>query len=333
MSNNEIMVSVVMPTYGHEKYIEQAINSVLMQKVDFNYEVLIGEDCSPDNTREILKSMEPNLPDYFHIFYRENNMGMGSTGNAADLLERAIGKYVITLECDDYWIVNDKLQKQVDFLENHLDYLAVAHNTKVVDANGVEIFDYSYPECKTNEYTLNDFLKGTLSGQLTTIMVRREYYNLPVMKAIPGYPGDRLKNFKMAAFGKVYCIQEKMSAYRYVVSSGYSYSATIEKQYKESKYDIWKEKSLKMYKSMIKYSFEHIKTKDSILVSEKMYFSMLWWAVREHSVVDVDLKSAVKDFVACKYKLNVLCFVLKKNLLVSIKEDIIKVMKTLRHQG
>lgn len=327
MNNNEIMVSVVMPTYGHEKYIEQAINSVLMQKVNFNYEVLIGEDCSPDKTRDILRVMEPNLPDYFHIFYREKNMGMGSTGNAADLLKRAIGKYVITLECDDYWIVNDKLQRQVDFLETHLDYLAVAHNTKVVDVNGIEIIDYKYPECKTTEYTLNDFLKGTLSGQLTTIMVRREYYNLPVLKAIPGYPGDRLKNFKMAAFGKVYCIQEKMSAYRYVVSSGYSYSATIEKQYKESKYDVWKEKSLKMYKNMIEYSVNHIKTKESILVSEKLYFSMLWWAIVEHSVEGVSFKTAKKDFKDCKHKFSVLAYVLKKNLMSTVKIYLLKFLK------
>ena len=330
MSNNEIMVSVVVPTYGHEKYIEKAINSVLMQKVNFNYEVLVGEDCSLDNTREILKAMEPNLPDFVHIFYREKNMGMGTNGNSSDLSKRAKGKYFIMLEGDDYWIDENKLQEQVNFLETHPDYIAVAHNTEIVDQNNEIIQGKSYPECKNAEYTLNDFLDGILCGQTTTILSRKDYLLLPSLKSVAGYPGDRAKVFILAAFGRVYCIQKKMSAYRYITNGGYSYSATVEKNHKASKQDVWKEKSLKMYKNMIEYSTNHIKTKESILVSEKLYYSMLWWAVIEHSVNGVNYKTAKKDFRSCKYKFSVITYVLKKNLMSTVKMYIVMLLKNRR---
>ena len=64
-------ISIIIAVYNHEKYIEKAINSVLLQEVSCSYEVLIGEDCSTDIIREILKKMK--LPDNIHIFYRETN--------------------------------------------------------------------------------------------------------------------------------------------------------------------------------------------------------------------------------------------------------------------
>ena len=71
METNDIILSIIVPTYNQEKYIEKAIYSILEQKIDFNYEVLIGEDASTDNTAEILKSLEKILPNNFYIFYRK----------------------------------------------------------------------------------------------------------------------------------------------------------------------------------------------------------------------------------------------------------------------
>lgn len=228
---SEIMVSVIMPTYNHEHYIEQAVRSVLMQKVNFEYEVLIGEDCSTDHTKTVLMDMESLLPQNFHIFYRCPNMGGRGKNNSRDLHMRASGRYVITLEGDDYWIYDHKLQEEVDFLEAHPEFVAVAHNTWVVDHDSNERDDYRYPECKNAEYTVHDYERGILAGQTATILFRRAIYESVVyqmIRDIPGeYPGDRRTNFLLPCIGKVRCIQEKWSAYRYVTNTGSSYSARM----------------------------------------------------------------------------------------------------------
>ena len=140
------MVSVVIATWNHERYIEKAVRSVLIQNVNFEYEVLIGEDCSPDDTANVLRRMEPQLPDNFHIFYRPVNYG--GHKNFQYLFDRAVGKYMIILEGDDYWTYEYKLQKQVDFLESNPEYIAVAHNMKMVDQNDNEKTKHSFLECK-----------------------------------------------------------------------------------------------------------------------------------------------------------------------------------------
>ena len=107
-------ISVVMITYNHEKYIEKAVESVLMQKGDFELELLIGNDKSPDRTAEMLKKYEKD--ERVKIFNREQNMG--ATNNALDIEKKSIGDYIAFLEGDDYWITEDKLDKQLKILQN-----------------------------------------------------------------------------------------------------------------------------------------------------------------------------------------------------------------------
>lgn len=106
-------VSVVIITYGHEKYIRQALDSALMQKVDFEYEIIIGEDKSPDNTREILLEYKKKYNDRITLVLRNTNIG--ATQNLYDILLKCKGRYIALLEGDDYWIDAKKLQKQKDF--------------------------------------------------------------------------------------------------------------------------------------------------------------------------------------------------------------------------
>ena len=221
-----IDVSIVVAVYNHENYIKQALDGILMQKVNFEYEVLIGEDCSTDNSRNILKELESELPANFHIFFREKNYG--ALGNFLDLYHKTNGRYFIALEADDYWTYNLKLQKQFDFLENNTDYISVAHNTQVVDKNGNPV-SYNYAECKQEDYSFDDFLKGILPGQTTTKLTRN-YYKYHIIKGsnldVGEYPGDQREAFLLCVNGKVRCIQEKWSAYRMVIKGGSSYTAT-----------------------------------------------------------------------------------------------------------
>jgi glycosyltransferase involved in cell wall biosynthesis len=111
------MVSVKMITYNHEFYIAQAIEGVLMQETDFSIELIIGEDCSTDRTREIALDYQKKYPDIIRVLTSEKNVGMHK--NARRTEKACRGKYIAFCEGDDYWHHPLKLQKQVDYLEAH----------------------------------------------------------------------------------------------------------------------------------------------------------------------------------------------------------------------
>ena len=109
------IVSVCMTTYNHEQYIVQAIESVLSQRVNFAVEVVIGEDCSTDNTLAICREYEAKYPECIRIVTSENNIGMHA--NYRRTIEACRGKYIAMLDGDDYFTDPDKLQMQIDALK------------------------------------------------------------------------------------------------------------------------------------------------------------------------------------------------------------------------
>lgn len=115
----EPLVSGEMITYNHEEYIAQAIEGVLMQKTDFPFELVIGEDCSTDRTREIVLDYQKKYPEIIRVITSDKNVGMHKNGLRTNKACR--GKYIAFCEGDDYWTDPLKLQKQVDFLERHPD--------------------------------------------------------------------------------------------------------------------------------------------------------------------------------------------------------------------
>lgn len=109
------VVSVFMITYNHEKYIEKAIESVLSQKVNFSYTIVIADDASTDTTVEIIQNYSKRFPGKFDVFFRKENAGVNI--NALENYQRCTSEYIAILEGDDYWIDDNKLQKQFDFME------------------------------------------------------------------------------------------------------------------------------------------------------------------------------------------------------------------------
>ena len=114
------LVSVQMITYNHEPHIAQAIEGVLMQETDFSIELIIGEDCSTDRTRDIVLDYQKKYPEIIRVVTSEHNVGMIKNGWRTNKACR--GKYIAFCEGDDYWTDPLKLQKQVDFLEVNPDY-------------------------------------------------------------------------------------------------------------------------------------------------------------------------------------------------------------------
>ncbi len=120
------VVSVIMITYNHEAYLSQAIEAVLAQKTTFPIELIIGEDCSLDNTRQIAAEYQRKNPQIIRVITSEKNVG--ACKNQARILSASRGKYIAYCDGDDCWHDNLKLQKQVDFLENNSQYVAAYHD-------------------------------------------------------------------------------------------------------------------------------------------------------------------------------------------------------------
>jgi len=120
------LVSVCTVTYNHEAFIAETIESFLMQKTTFPFEVIIDEDCSTDGTANIIRQYREKYPTIIKANLREKNVG--AMQNSSDNLLRAKGKYIAWCEGDDYWTDSLKLQKQVDFLEKNPLYYGCFHD-------------------------------------------------------------------------------------------------------------------------------------------------------------------------------------------------------------
>ncbi|MFC1881321.1 glycosyltransferase family 2 protein [Thermodesulfobacteriota bacterium] len=135
-------VSVCITTYNHEQFIAQALDSVLMQKTDFDFEILIGEDDSEDRTREIVKEYKRQHPDKIQLFLNDSDNIIYINGrrtgrwNFINNLKNAKGVYIALLDGDDCWTDPNKLQAQVDLLEDNPELAICIHNVKVSYMNG-----------------------------------------------------------------------------------------------------------------------------------------------------------------------------------------------------
>ncbi|MFH1319487.1 MAG: glycosyltransferase [Bacteroidota bacterium] len=130
MSKNSILVTIGIVAYNHEKFISQAVDSVLMQKVNFDYEIIINDDASTDKTRDILKKYRENYPDKINLLLSEKNEGARKSG--MKICRNSNGKYLTWFDGDDYWIYENKLQTQVDFLEANPEYNGCFHDAKII---------------------------------------------------------------------------------------------------------------------------------------------------------------------------------------------------------
>jgi len=124
-------VSVIMPAYNAEKYIGEAIESVLSQRFSGSYEILIADDASTDSTPDIIRAYQSGHPERIKAIFREKNIG--ANPNSYDLCLRASGRYLAFLDADDRWVSCDKLQRQFDYLEEHDNVGAVCSNAYYIN--------------------------------------------------------------------------------------------------------------------------------------------------------------------------------------------------------
>lgn len=248
--NNEIVVSVIMVTYNHEKWIEKALDSVLMQKVNFKYEIIVGDDASTDNTPQILCDYKKKYPDKIRLVLHKKNIG--PTKNGHSIRKKMQGKYIAFLEGDDYWTDCNKLQKQVDFLESNSQYIACVHKYNIVDEyenikheGGYEVTDYMFKpySFKNSVVTLNDYQNTMgIPSHLNTVVTRNVYRNCiskySFIYKISSFFGDQAWFLFLLTHGDMYYLEDNMSAYRMIIKKGASNIASKvkEKNYRDQLY-------------------------------------------------------------------------------------------------
>lgn len=213
-------VSILVTTYNQERLIAQAIESILTQQVDFAYEIVIGEDASTDRTREIVIALGRRYPDRVRVLLRDAEVanrdraiGLAGKINYLEALRACRGEYVAILDGDDYFTSPNKLQKQVEFLEEYPECAICFHNVLAIHENGTRA---SEEMCAADQKQFSD-LEQLLWGNFIpacSIMYRRE----PLIE-IPGWfltakMGDWPLNIFKARHGKIGYIDEVMAAYR-----------------------------------------------------------------------------------------------------------------------
>ena len=204
------LVSVRMPTYNQEEYIRQAIESVMMQKTDFEFEVLIGDDCSTDRTREICFECQKKYPDKIRVLWSDENL-FKYHGNQLRILARCRGEYIAICEGDDYWTDPLKLQKQVDLIRKTGAVMCVADSEWHYKDGAVEKFVYGGSKRLLD---FEDLLEG-LYFHTTTYLIDRAVYAQCKRK----YPEivfwyDRATLLLMSTMGKICVLPEIVSVYR-----------------------------------------------------------------------------------------------------------------------
>lgn len=218
----EIKVSVSAITYNQANYVRKMVESVLKQKVDFKYEFLISDDASYDGTIEILKEYQKKYPSIITLNIQKENVG--ATKNSYHNYKKARGKYIASIEGDDYWIDHNKLRRQVEFLEMNPDFSAIQDRCLVVDETGCEIDENTIEESKRfwefkkGEFELKDYEEWKLPGQNSGLMYRNIFKNnkCEIVWKLDPMVGDRTIALLLLKKGRIRCSDKVGIAYRYV---------------------------------------------------------------------------------------------------------------------
>lgn len=220
---NNIKVSIICNTYNHERYIEDALNSFLRQKCDFRYEILIHDDASTDNTQYIIKDFQRRYPEIVKpIFQKENQYSKNIKILEMFQYPRVRGDYIAFCEGDDYWIDDNKLKKQVDFLDRNPNIDICAHGAQVVVANTKEIIGTITPAKNDIIFTLDDVILGGGGFVATNSLV----YRSRLTKNLPSFRNFLALDYSMQIYGSLRggmgYISEVMSSYRVLSDDSWS---------------------------------------------------------------------------------------------------------------
>ncbi|MEO7311367.1 MAG: glycosyltransferase [Chitinophagaceae bacterium] len=208
-------------TYNHGPFIAQALDGFLAQKTNFDFQVVVADDCSTDNTAEVLRLYAEKNPGRLTVILNETNKGQQL--NFSNTYDACISQYIAFCEGDDYWTDPYKLQKQADFLDANPDYVLVYHNVEVkFEGNSCEAYLY----CKSTQSGISetsDLLKnGNIIPSCSSVFRKECISEVPEWVKTLGM-SDWPFNFLLSRQGKLRYLNEVMGVYR--LHSGGNWSA------------------------------------------------------------------------------------------------------------
>lgn len=224
---NEIMVSICCLAYNHEKYIRKTLDGFVNQKTNFNYEILIHDDCSTDNTVNIIEEYRKKYPKLIKpIYQKENQYSKGIKVSNIYQFPRAQGKYIAMCEGDDYWIDMNKLQKQYDKMERNTNCSICTHMVGHISESGERLY-ITQPD-KTVREILNDiisieelffniFKRVTMPFQTSSYFIKKIYI-FDYLKEDSFFQKTKIGDLPLVWYimtkGNMCYIDEEMSLYR-----------------------------------------------------------------------------------------------------------------------
>lgn len=233
MDNNDIIVSVKCAVYNHEFYLRQCLEGFIMQKTNFRFEVIVHDDASTDGSVAIIREYAEKYPDIIKPIYETENQYSKHDGSVVKIMNAACkGKYIAMCEGDDYWIDPLKLQKQVDFLETHLDYSMCFHRAKIEnEINKPNVFIHC-SMIEDRDYT-GDELFRTWTVPTASMIFRREVLNYKNITDKRILYGDIIMILRCAECGKIRGMSSEMSVYR-IQNNSVTNSTALRKRNVES---------------------------------------------------------------------------------------------------
>jgi len=208
-----VKISVIVTTFNHERYISQCLESIVCQRGDFCMEIVIGDDCSTDNTRAIAREFQDRYPDLISLLPQEPNLGI--TKNLKRCLDACSGDYIAICEGDDYWTDVYKLEKQKNFLDSHPDYTMCFSAIMLYHEHGNR-YEPHHGQLLFNKDTLKpeDLIEQNHIGNYSCCM-----YRTAIVRQLPPaiydiFTVDWMFNIACSRLGKVGFIRDWMSVYR-----------------------------------------------------------------------------------------------------------------------
>lgn len=207
------IVSVVCISYNQEKFIKETLQSILSQKTNFDFDVIINDDASSDNTVKIIKEFEKMYPDIIKPIYQTENQYSKNVNPWFDITFPLVkSKYIALCEGDDFWTDENKLQQQFNFMEANPEYSCVLHNSIIVDQNNNFISEFNQYKPQ-NPIPEKDIIGKGGNLAFTASMFFRNYFEYPdFLKRAKS--GDRALRLFLMTKGKFHFIDKKMCAYR-----------------------------------------------------------------------------------------------------------------------
>ncbi len=201
--HTSIEVSICCLTYNHESYIEEALTSFIKQKTSFKYEIIVFDDCSTDSTTKIVNKFKLKYPDLIKVIIpAQNTFSQGKT-SFYDLILASEGKYVACCEGDDYWISDNKLQAQFEFLENHPNVDLCFHPSYTLIGKDILNCRYGYYGNKSSIISAKEVIKSS-SGYIPmpSIMIRSDKFK-SLFHSYPGFFSTNLWHSTIQIIGSI----------------------------------------------------------------------------------------------------------------------------------